>query len=153
MKKTIMNIGAAAFVLFAATSMVACSNPQQKEENANEAVADARQDLAEAKQDAVDAHQEAVSDAEWQAFKQETNAKIDANDALISQLRKQKRKADNEMTEDAFKAHIDDLQAQNKQLRQRLDDYEKNKGDWNSFRTDYNRSLDELQNNLQEMKK
>jgi chromosome segregation ATPase len=153
MKKSILIWSTAAMSLLAAGTVVSCSSPQQKEENAQEQVAEAKEDLAEARQDAAEAHEEAVSDAEWQAFKDQTNAQIDANQALIGELRKKKRKADNEMTEDAFKAHIDELQEQNKQLRQRLNDYEKNRGDWGRFKAEYNNSMDELKQSLEDMRK
>lgn len=152
MKRTMLIRSLAAATLLAA-GIVSCSSPQQKEEHANEQVAEAREDLAEARREAVDAHQEAVSDAEWQSFKNQTNAQIDANQALISELRKKKRKADNEMTEEAFKAHIDELQQQNAQLRERLNDYEKNRGDWGRFKAEYNNSMDELKQSLEDMRR
>ena len=88
MKKSILIWSTAAMSLLAAGTVVSCSSPQQKEENAQEQVAEAKEDLAEARQDAAEAHEEAVSDAEWQAFKDQTNAQIDANQALIGELRK-----------------------------------------------------------------
>lgn len=152
MKKTILTLGIAS--MFAGTAlMTSCASPAQKEENAKEEVQDAKQDLAEAQQDATKATIKAANAEEWQAFKNETNAKIDANQALIGELRKKKRKADNEMTEDAFKAKIDELQERNKQLRQRMDDYEANQSDWATFKSQYNNDMDELGRSLNDMNK
>lgn len=153
MKKTILIWSTATMTLMAAGIFTSCSSPQQKEEQAKEQVAEAKEDLADARQDAAEAHQEAVSEAEWQAFKDQTNAQIDANQALISELHKKKRNADNEMTEEAFKAHIDELQEQNKQLRQRLNDYEKTRGDWGRFKAEYNSSMDELKQSLNDIRR
>lgn len=151
MKKTMLSITVATFMLAGTAAFTSCSSPAQKEENAKEEVVDAKQDLAEAQHDAANASMQAASDEEWQAFKSETNAKIDANQALIGELRKKKRKADNEMTEDAYKAKIDELQEHNKQLRDRLDAYESNKSDWNTFRTQYNSDMDELGTSLKDL--
>ncbi len=153
MKKTMFSFAVAATMLVGTASLTSCSSPAQKEENAKEEVVDAQHDLAEAQQDAAQATVQAATEEEWQAFKAETNAKIDANQALIGELRKRKRKADNEMTEDAYKAQIDGLQERNKQLRDRMDAYESNKSDWATFRNQYNNDMDELGRSLRDLNK
>lgn len=152
MKKTMLSFTAVAMLLSGTTAWIGCASPAQKEENAKEEVAEAKEDLAEAQQDAAEATAKAASAEEWQAFKTETQAKIDANQSLISELRKRKRKADNEMTEDAYKAKIDELQERNKQLRDRMDAYETNQSDWNTFRQQYNSDMDELGRSLDDMR-
>jgi predicted RNase H-like nuclease (RuvC/YqgF family) len=153
MKKTMLTLTLATFMLAGTTAWTSCSSPAQKEENAKEEVVDAQQDLNEAKQDAATATAQAATAEEWEAFKNETKSKIDANQALIGELRKRKRKADNEMTEDAYKAKIDELQEHNKQLRDRLDAYESNKSDWGTFRSQYNADMDELNRSLNDLNK
>lgn len=151
MKKTMFSFAVVALMLASSAQLTSCSSPSQKEENAKEEVVDAQHDLAEAQQDASQASAQAATEEEWQAFKTETNAKIDANQALIGELRKKKRKADNDMTEDAYKAQIDGLQERNKQLRDRMDAYESNKSDWATFRNQYNNDMDELGRSLNDL--
>ncbi|HTN17837.1 MAG TPA: hypothetical protein VL092_09170 [Chitinophagaceae bacterium] len=153
MKKTMLTFALATFMLAGTVAWTSCSSPAQKEENAKEEVVDAQHDLAEAQQNAATATAQAATAEEWEAFKNETKAKIDANQALISELRKKKRKADNEMTADAYKAKIDELQEHNKQLRDRMDAYESNKSDWATFRTQYNADMDELNRSLNDLNK
>ena len=153
MKKKMLTLTLATFMVAGSAAWTSCSSPAQKEENAKEDVVEAQQDLNEAKQDANTASMQAASAEEWEAFKAETKSKIDANQALIGELRKKKRKADNEMTEDAYKAKIDELQEHNKQLRDRMDAYESNKSDWATFKSQYNADMDELDRSLNDLNK
>jgi len=153
MKKSILTLTAATMMIAGTALWTSCSSPAEKEENAKEEVVEAKQDLAEAQHDAAQATAQAATAEEWQAFKNETNAKIDANQAIIGELRKKKRKADNEMTEEAYKAKIDEIQEHNKQLRDRMDAYESNKTDWATFRTQYNADMDEVNRSLNDMNK
>lgn len=150
MKKTILMLTMAAFVAGTAT-LTACSSPAEKEAKAEEHVQDAKQDLVAAQQNATQASINAANAEEWQAFKNETNAKIDANQSMISELRKMKRKADNDMTEAAYKAKIDELQERNKLLRERMDAYETNKSDWATFKSKFNSDMDDLGRSLKDI--
>lgn len=150
MKKTILNLATATFLCTAL--LTSCSSPSQKEENAKEEVQEKKEDLVDAQQEATQAAIVAANAEEWQAFKNETQMKIDENQAVIAELRKRKRKANDEMTEEAYKARIDEYQAANKQLRQRMDDYERDQTDWNTFKNQYNRDMDQLTQSIRDMK-
>ncbi|MES2478540.1 MAG: hypothetical protein V4561_05610 [Bacteroidota bacterium] len=150
MKKTILGLSTATFLCFAL--LTSCSSPSQKEENAKEEVQEKKEELVDAQQEATQAAVVAANAEEWQVFKNATQAKIDENQAVIAELRKRKRKASDEMTEDAYKIKIDEYQMANKQLRQRMDDYERNQSDWATFKGQFNRDLDQLSQSIKDMK-
>lgn len=150
MKKTILSITAATFLCTAL--LTSCSSPSDKAENAQENVQDQKEDLVDAQQEATQASIEAASAEDWQAFKSSTQQRIDENQAIIAELRKRKRQANDEMTEDAYKAKIDEYQMANKQLRQRMDDYERNQTDWGTFKSEFNRDMDQLSQSIKDMK-
>jgi hypothetical protein len=150
MKNTILGLSTATFLCVAL--LTGCSSPSQKEENAKEEVQEKKEELVDAQQEATQAAVVAANAEEWQAFKNATQAKIDENQAVIAELRKRKRKASDEMTEDAYKIKIDEYQMANKQLRQRMDDYERNQSDWPTFKEQFNRDLDQLSQSIKDMK-
>ena len=150
MKKTILGLSTATFLCVAL--LTGCSSPSQKEENAKEEVQEKKEDLVDAQQEATQASIVAANAEEWQEFKNATQARIDENQAVIAELRKRKRKANDEMTEEAYKIKIDEYQMANKQLRQRMDDYERNQSDWATFKEQYNRDLNQLSQSIKDMK-
>lgn len=150
MKKTILGLSTATFLCVAL--LTGCSSPSQKEENAKEEVQEKKEDLVDAQQEATQASIVAANAEEWQEFKNATQARIDENQAVIAELRKRKRKANDEMTEEAYKIKIDEYQMANKQLRQRMDDYERNQSDWATFKDQYNRDLNQLSQSIKDMK-
>jgi hypothetical protein len=135
-KKPIITL--AIIFLFASGLMLTfCKSPSQKAEDAKDKVQDAREDLNVAKQKADTAIVKAANDEEWKAFKIDADAKIKKNELRISEL---KVKAKNE----ADKQRINALETRNAELKNRMNDYEKNKTDWESFTRDFNQANDEL---------
>ncbi|HMT29069.1 MAG TPA: hypothetical protein PKD91_07305 [Bacteroidia bacterium] len=80
---------------------------------------------------------------EWKVFKAETEAKIEANDARIAELKIQKKNNDEKLDESYVK-RVDVLEVKNKELKDRVDAYEKKNSDWAKFKREFNHDLDEL---------
>jgi len=131
------------YVLFAIVTVAACQTTQAKIDNAQEKVNEATKDNkalnTEAKADKIK-----TADAkEWKAFKEETELEIKANDARIAELRINLKKP-GKILDPMYKAKIENLERQNKEMRMKLDAYEQNQTDWEAFKTEFNNNMDDL---------
>lgn len=137
------------FFLLAATAgitglvTVGCKSNTEKNEDAVENVNDANTDLKEVQKEAtVDASKKAT-DAEWQTYKTEMLVSISANEVRIAELKKAFNKPGT--TFDAnYSKNIDALQKRNLDLKIRIENYENNKTDWDSFKREFKSDLDVL---------
>jgi len=137
MKKSIYVLVASLFV--AGSFISSCSSPDKKADQnvqeAKEEVKDAKQDLAQAQQDAS---------AEFQKFKDESNAEIDANEKRIAELRIDMKNEKREAREKDEKK-IDALEKKNHELKEKLEAYHNDgKSDWREFKTEFKHDLDGL---------
>jgi chromosome segregation ATPase len=131
------------YILFAIITVAACQTTQAKidkaQEKANEAAKDIKALNADARADKIK-----TADAqEWKAFKEETEAKIKANEARIAELRI-KLKKPGKILDGIYEAKIEKLERQNKDMRLKLEAYEQNQTDWQAFKTEFNHDMDEL---------
>jgi len=131
------------YVLFAIVTVAACQTTQAKIDNAQEKVNEATKDNkalnTEAKADKIK-----TADAkEWKAFKEETELEIKANDARIAELRINLKKP-GKILDPMYKAKIENLERQNKEMRMKLEAYEQNQTDWEAFKTEFNNNMDDL---------
>lgn len=131
MKKTFVFITAIAFAM----AVIGCDSSAKKVENAQTDVAEAKADLKEAKDDYTQ---------EIEAYRQETAEKIATNDKSITDFKariateKKEAKAD-------YNKKIVALEKKNSDLKKRMDDYkETSKENWLTFKTEFNRDMDEL---------
>lgn len=146
MKKPILTVALAVFFI-PGILLTGCKSSSQKAEDAKENVQDAREDLTDAKQDANTAVVKAANEQEWKAFKIDADAKIKKNDLRIAEL-KTKLKNTGTETDKAAKQRIDALETRNAEFTNRVNDYEKNQTDWESFKREFNQSMNELENDL-----
>lgn len=146
MKKPIFTIALA--VLFIPGIMLnSCKSSTQKAEDAKENVQDAREDLNEANQDANTAVVKAANEEEWKLFKIDAEAKIKKNELRIDELKTKLKKPGKEL-DDAAKQRIDALETRNAELKNRVNDYEKNQTDWETFTREFNQTMNQLENEL-----
>lgn len=116
-----------------------CQSNAKKVESAKENVRDANTNLDQEREDAV----KAANESDWKVYKLETRAKIEKNDLRIAEL--QGRKSESGKALDNFYTNrINGLKQNNDDLRNRLDAYDKNGGDWERFKREFNRDLDTL---------
>lgn len=148
---------ATATVLTAATMFTACTSPEKKVENAQdkvqnaqEKVGDARENVAEAKQDLTEAQKMAKVEAEkaenaaaWKVYKTDAEVKIKANDTRIAELKSTMKKA-GKSTSAMYKENVTILEKKNAAMKNRISDYDRSPSNWESFKSEFNRDMDEL---------
>ena len=143
-KTTFATFTMASMIAFmTATSMISCESAATKSDKADAKVEGAKEDLKDAQKEANTAAMKAANEAEWQAFKSETQVKVDANNAAIDEL-KAKMKKTGKKIDAAYAETIDKLEQKNKDFQARMNNYEKEKSDWASFKTEFNHDMDEL---------
>jgi predicted RNase H-like nuclease (RuvC/YqgF family) len=134
MKKSILKL--AFMTLMTGTAIVSCKPNTEKVQEAQENVNEAQDDLDEAKR--------AATAEEWQAFKDETNAKIEANEVRLAELKAKLNKTGNE-ADAAYQRNIDAIEEKNATLKIKVDNYKNDvNSDWNSFKREFDHDMNEL---------
>lgn len=118
------------------STFVGCQDNKTNTETAEENLLEAQEDLNEVKVESQENAQELASDAEYNLFKAETEVKIQANKVRIAELRVNKNTTELEK--------INELEAKNSELDERLKSYETYKTDWTKFKEEFNRDMNEL---------
>lgn len=132
MKKVLFSTAFTA--VLAAFAFTSCESKQEKVADAQEEVQEAKEELQEAK---------AELNAEYPAYRTEVEARINANEERIATLRKNIGNGGKPLDGERAK-RIDELEQKNAQLRSRLYGYEQERSDWESFKREVNRDMDEL---------
>jgi chromosome segregation ATPase len=129
--------------LFLASAMIltgaifnSCQSPTQKQEAAQDNLKDAKQELNAADQKVATAE-------EWSQFKSESELKIAANETRIAELKVRMNKP-GEIFDKMYENKINSLEQQNKDLKARLEAYEKSQSNWETFKREFNHDMDEL---------
>jgi len=142
MKKTIITL-AVASMLIAGSVFTACKSSAQKEADAQTEVNDAQEDLNKAQDDANAETQKVATAEEWAAFKSDADLKIKSNEVRIAELTVKINKP-GEILDPLYKKRIQTLEQQNKDLIARMDAYDKNQSDWETFKREFNHDMDAL---------
>jgi hypothetical protein len=143
------------FILAVITSLMAgaiftsCQSNEQKVDAAKTKVQDARLELIEAQSDAFDSETAKINAEEWKAFKIETENNIKNNELRIAELKLQLEKP-GKIFDPIYKTKIEVLEQKNLDMKNRLSAYEKDKSDWQVFKTEFNRDMNELVKALKE---
>ncbi len=142
MKKTIFTL-AVASMLIAGSVFTSCKSAAQKEDAAQAEMENAQQDLNDAQNEANAEVQKVATAEEWVAFKIEADAKIQNNEVRIAELTVKLNKP-GKILDPVYKKRIETLEEQNRDLKVRLEVYEKNNSNWETFKREFNRDMDEL---------
>jgi outer membrane murein-binding lipoprotein Lpp len=142
MKKIIYNL-ALATTMLAGTIFTGCQSSTEKVDAAQTEVKDAKQDLEEAKQKEAVEKQKAADAEEWKTFKIESEAKIKANEVRIDEQR-EKMKTSGKTVNELRAKKIDALEQRNKDLKAKIEAYEKNQSDWETFKREFNHDMEGL---------
>lgn len=118
-----------------------CRSAQQKEATARQNVVNAKQDLQDTQASNAD---------EWRSFKAESEAKIIENDNKITAL-KVKMNQPGTTFDGMYSNRIEKLQAKNNELRSKLSNYDGNQTDWKTFKSDFNREMNEIGSNIKDL--
>ncbi len=129
--------------------LTSCQSTAEKADKAQDKVEDVKQDLKEAEKDATVAAQKAATAEEWKMFKDETEVKIKNNETRTAEL-KAKMKTSGKTLDAVYSKNIEALEQRNKDLKARLDAYEKGQSDWESFKREFNHDMDALGQALKE---
>lgn len=89
------------------------------------------------------AAQKAATTEEWEAFKAESETKIRTNELSIADF-KDRISASAPKSDALYLEKINKLEQQNKDMKARIDNYEKMQSDWASFKNEFNHDMDEL---------
>lgn len=141
MKKSIFTL--ALPLGLALTVLSACSSPEQKEAAAQDKVQDAKEELNTVQANTNAEEQKAASIEEWKLFKSDTEIRIGNNEKRIAEL-KDKMKKPGKTLDPLYKSRIDALELKNQELKSRLEAYEKNQSNWETFKREFNHDMDEL---------
>lgn len=129
---------------------VGCESPAQKAENAQTDVKDAKQDLKEAQQAADAAALKAASAEEWKTFKSESEVIIKDNEMRIAEL-KEKMKKTGKTLDAVYAESIAVLEQKNRDMKTRIDAYEKSQNGWESFKREFNHDMGEIGQALKDL--
>ena len=129
------------------TGIISCKSSSEKVEDAKEGVKDANKNLNSVIKDSLTEVQKTANVAEWKIFRNESQVKIKNNEIRINALKSSiKAKKFNDNSE--ARESIDSLEIRNKELVARMDNYNRGKSDWETFKLEFNRDLDGLGESL-----
>lgn len=138
----------AAFII--GSAVISCKSNADKEAEAVQNMQEATQDLNQASQDLNEANQDAELDEqlaanneEWNIFKNETKTKIDANETIIANLKLEIKKEGTKY-DAVYAKNIELLENKNARLRARIEEYDKTRSDWETFKREFNSDMEEL---------
>jgi len=134
----------------AGTIFTGCQSSIQKQEAAQAKVREAKQDLNAAQKDANAAAQVVATAEEWKAFRSESELKIKDNEIRITELNV-KMKKPGEIFDGLYAKKIANLEQQNKEMRARLEAYEKSQSNWESFKREFNHDMDAIGQALKDL--
>lgn len=91
--------------------------------------------------------QRAANDKEWLQYKSEIEVRIKTNEVRIAQLKDKKANPGTKM--DAYYTErIDALTQKNIDLKNRINNYDKNRSDWEAFKREFSHDMDDLGESL-----
>jgi F0F1-type ATP synthase membrane subunit b/b' len=133
MKKSILTLTTVVFLTGA--SLTSCNNSAEKVEKAEENVQEANQDLAKAQNEYME---------DMENYRREMTVKFDENDKNIrdfnDRIVNEKKDAKGE-----YKKRLTELEEKNNEMRRRMTDYKADgKDNWESFKAEFNRDMEEL---------
>lgn len=121
-------------LILAGIGLGSCRSPAVK-------VEDPKQYLQEAKKDTADEVVTMSNQDEWKAFSDEAYAKIKSNENRIAELKQQVNSSHNRMY-GIRDSGLDTLEMRNKELKQRIANYQNDVNGWESFKKNYNSNMD-----------
>ncbi len=128
-----------AITLISSVSLLSCNNSAEDGTTENDAKKDTV--VIEEKNDAVTIR--VATSEEWAAFKADAEAKIEANEKRIAEL-KVKLKKPGKLLDKVYTERIEALEQRNRDLRLKITAYETTKTDWEKFKEEFNHDMDEL---------
>jgi chromosome segregation ATPase len=133
-----------AAILFTAGSMLTgCDTAADKVDAAAENVEEAKEELEEAKQEEAVIIETIATEAEWKVFKKDSDEKIAKNNAKIVELKGKIRTSGKGMGK-IYAERIEKIEKKNAELKERLDNFDNEQTDWDSFKREFDHDMGEL---------
>ena len=155
MKKAIF-FAALTIPLMAGIILTGYWSSTQKQKAAQTKMLYAKGDLITAQEDVNEVAQNVATSEEWKTFRSESELKIRDNEIRIAELNV-KLKNPGEIPEARYEKKIAILELQNKDMKARLEAYEKIQSNWGKFKREFNHDMvaigDELKDLTGENKK
>ena len=123
------------------TIFTSCKTAQQKENAAKTNVVEAKQDLADTRADNA---------AEWKSYKASAQIKIADNKKQITVLKDKMNKPGNTF-DGMYRNRIEKLEAKNMDLEKKLNGYDGNATQWETFKGNFNRDMNEVGENIKDL--
>lgn len=135
----------ALITLFSAAAIVSCQSKSTTDENTEEAISNFKEDVQQLSNDSI-------ATTELYAFRTESERIIDLNNQRIQDYRIKISKPGMPVLDKMREKRIKELQEKNAALRVKIVEYKNNQSTtaWQTFKTDFNRDLDELNKSLDE---
>lgn len=149
MKRTTLVIAVCALIM-SATAFYSCQSSAQKEEAAKANVEKAQNDLKQTQAKADEEAKNTREAEELRVFKSETDMKIKRNEIQITELRL-KMKTSGKTMDKIHSNKIDELEQKNKELKTRMNAYDKSQSNWEEFKREFNHDMDELGNAFRDL--
>ncbi|MGM0622160.1 MAG: hypothetical protein ACQETJ_13995 [Bacteroidota bacterium] len=131
-----------ATILFTGMLFTSCNSQSEKVENAEDNVLDAKKAVIKAESELSQTRQDSITD--FQQFKTKYQNQISANEKSIADLRSNIEGAIKE-NKASYEKKVAELEEKNNALKTKLNDYnEEKKNQWQSFKTEFKRDMDEL---------
>lgn len=127
-----------------------CQSSAEKVENAKENVDEAKEELQEVKAEAQADAIVVANAEEWRIFKTDSEIKIKDNETRIGDLRLKMKKS-GKTYDEMYEKNIISMEQKNKDMKVRINNYESNQSDWNSFTREFNHDMDELGQALKDL--
>jgi chromosome segregation ATPase len=144
MKKSIFNRAVtASFMAGTIFVLIGCQSSDQKVQDAQDKVKDANQNMKQVQSDANVEEQKKANAEAWKMVKNEWEAKIKNNDIVIADLKSHLKKP-GKAIDAAYEKSINDLQQRNKDMKARIDAYDKSQSDWESFKREFTHDMEGL---------
>lgn len=128
-----------AITLITGSSLISCNNSAEDGTTDNDTKTDTV--VIEEKTEAVTV--KVATSEEWAAFKTDAEAKIEANEKRIAEIKVNMKKP-GKLFDKMRAERIEALEQRNRDLRLKITAYETNKTDWDKFKEEFNHDMDEL---------
>jgi len=137
MKNKTLKLAISAFI--GTVLLISCSTPEQKVKNAQDNVTQASNNLDSANLKYV---------TEFENYKQKTDDQITLNDKRISELKAKSKNMKGD-AKDKYNNKIAELEQENNDMKSKLNGYKlAGKEKWEIFKTDFNKSMNELDQSI-----
>lgn len=145
MKKLIYGLSIATFVL--AVVLIGCESTDTKEETTEVKV---EADTTTVKTDANTGTVRTATAEEWKEFKENAELKIKENEEEIAEQKAKKQKP-GKLFDEMRDKKIKNLELRNKELRTKLANYETSQSDWEAFKLEFNKDVEEIKQSIKEV--